>query len=85
MASSLTDSIDASPGARSHTDNGEISFAIDSEASAYRDTLSSIYLAILPATISLAFGIFLVVIASTWLEGIILTAAIVTYCASATG
>ena len=81
MARSLTDSIDASPSARSHADNGEISFAIDSEASAYRDTLSSIYLSILPATISLTSGIFLVVIASTWLEGIILTAAIVTYCA----
>ncbi|MDO5032914.1 ABC transporter transmembrane domain-containing protein [Corynebacterium sp.] len=79
MAQSLSDSISAPPAIRSKLDNSEISFAIDSEAGAYRDVLSSLYLSILPAAIALIAGATAVIRASSWREGIIFLAAVVAY------
>ncbi|QDZ43175.1 ABC transporter ATP-binding protein [Corynebacterium sp. sy039] len=79
MARSLSDSITADAHMRHRIDNTEVSFAIDTEAGAYRDTLSGLYLSLLPAFISLTAGIGTVIYASTWVEGLILLAAIVLY------
>lgn len=79
MARSLKDSICAEPSVRYRLDNGEISFAIDTEAGAYRDSLSSLYLSIFPAFLSLVAGLFGVVSASSWIEGLILLVAVVAY------
>ncbi|OKL51352.1 hypothetical protein BSZ39_12775 [Bowdeniella nasicola] len=79
MARSLQDSICAEPSVRHRLDNGEISFAIDTEAGAYRDSLSSLYLSIFPALLSLLAGLFGVISASSWVEGLILLVAVVAY------
>lgn len=79
MAQSLSSSITAKPAVRQKLDNGEISFAIDTEAGAYRDTLAGIYLSVLPAAISLIAGVIAVIFASSLLEGAILFLAIVFY------
>lgn len=79
MARSLADSLLADPTVRHRMDNGEISFAIDTEAGAYRDSLASLYLSIFPAMLSLIAGVWAVIVASSWVEGLILIAAVVIY------
>ncbi|MDT3766875.1 ABC transporter ATP-binding protein [Gleimia hominis] len=79
MARALFDSICANPAARSRLDNGEISFAIDTQAGAYRDVLSGLYLSVIPALLSLISGVIAVIVASSWVEGFILLSAIIAY------
>ncbi|UDL74122.1 ABC transporter ATP-binding protein [Corynebacterium uberis] len=84
MAGSLRDSIRADPAIRHRLDDGEISFAIDSEGAAYRECLSGFYLSVLPAGLRLAAGLGAVVMASSWLEAVIVLAAAVAYSLAST-
>lgn len=79
MAASLNDSLAASPAIRSRLDNSEIGFAIDTEAGGFRDTLSALYLSVLPAIISLLAGVVVLIHASTLTEGLILCGAMLMY------
>ncbi|WP_280527295.1 ABC transporter ATP-binding protein [Corynebacterium lizhenjunii] len=79
MARALKDSITADPSMRHQMDNGEISFAIDTNAGTYRDSLAGLYLSVFPAVLSLVAGVWAVVVASSWVEGLIVAAAAILY------